>query len=235
MSVSPSTSPSVSPSVSPSASPSTSMSASQSASASAATTPTYDSTSSQKHSSSATYLEWSHVLGGGSNRIVIITIAMRVVTATSVTFNGVNCTFLTQQKPGGDVNSELWYILEADLPAAGTYTVRVNGSSSQQWVAGAISYSDVSSLGTPNGANGSGTAASVTIVSEVDDVVVDCCSLQSANATLAPHTSQVERWDKATSVGRGGGSTETATTTSTVMSWSHNSDIWAITGVALKT
>ena len=197
--------------------------------------PVYDTVSSAKMTTDTTYLAWNHTIGGGQDRIVVIGIAMRVATASSVTFNGVACTFLRRDKPGSDVNSEIWYILEASLPVAGTYEVRVNSLTTQRWMAGAISYSNVdSTLGNNNGSNGTSTNPTVTLTTVSGQVVIDVVSLQSAAASLTVDGSQAQRWNLLGTVGHGGGSTETATGTSTVMSWTIANNTWAISTVALK-
>ena len=85
---------------------------------------------------------WTHTLVAGSNRIVIIgcggetTLAdsSPIWYATSVTYGGVAMTQAaraeTTETASGYSNnsSELWYILEADLPSNGLQTVQVNGT-----------------------------------------------------------------------------------------------------------
>jgi hypothetical protein len=102
-------------------------------------------------------------------------------------------------------------------------------------MAGAISYSNVdSTLGNNNGSNGTSTNPTVTLTTVSGQVVIDVVSLQSAAASLTVDGSQAQRWNLLGTVGHGGGSTETATGTSTVMSWTIANNTWAISTVALK-
>ena len=178
--------------------------------------PVYDATASSHLSGAATYLEWSHILGSGSNRIVLVGIAMRAVTASSVTFNSVAMTFIRRDKPGGDVCSELWYMLEDELPAAGTYTIRVNGSTSQQWVAGSVSFSNCTGLvpSSSTGANGTDTLSEVDMLTPLTDyqIMVDIIALQEGSNSVTIDDGATQLWEEASAVNTGG------------MGWKKNSD-----------
>src|SRR6185503_10725898 len=81
-----------------------------------------------------TSLSWSHTLGAGADRFVVIGVAVEDATATdanitSVRFNGVAATAVPNSKISGGgtgiIQTQLFYALNASLPAAGTYTVAV--------------------------------------------------------------------------------------------------------------
>src|SRR6185295_19053743 len=85
-------------------------------------------------STGRTSLSWSHTLGGGSDRMVVVGVAVEDTTTadanvTSVTFNGVALTAVPGSKINGGgtgiIQTQLFYLLNASLPAAGTYTVTV--------------------------------------------------------------------------------------------------------------
>ena len=95
------------------------------------------------HASAAVWnYSWSHTLVAGLNRIILIGVGGETTLAdsspiwyaTSVTYGGVAMTqavrAATTETAAGYSNnsSELWYILEADLPANGLNTIQVNGA-----------------------------------------------------------------------------------------------------------
>jgi len=198
--------------------------------------PVFDAVSSNYHTSAGTTLTWSHTIGSGTNRMLIVGVAMRATTVSGITYNGVALTKIRSDRPGSDVDSELWYLPEASLPSTGTYDVVVTGSVSQQWIAGAVSYSGVSQLGDNFGTSvvSPTTSSSLNVTTLADEVVVDIISLQSSNGTLAADASQNERWDLQSSVGRGGMSTETAVGATTNMAWTFLNDYYATSAVVLK-
>lgn len=94
---------------------------------------------------------WNHNIqnSSGTNRMVIFQCASKnssdtPVLATSVKFNGVNMTKLTQRSMSGggySVTSELWYIMDKDLPASlGSYPVTVTFSGSCSAISGTVSF-----------------------------------------------------------------------------------------------
>lgn len=102
-------------------------------------------------------LSWSHTLGAGNNRAVVIAVGSADSVAspdanavvTSVLFNGVYATpipnSLIYGGTSGMVQTQLFYLTEAELPAAGTYTVQVNLTGAIGGIqAGAISMFGVS-------------------------------------------------------------------------------------------
>ncbi|MBD3346180.1 MAG: PKD domain-containing protein [Chitinivibrionales bacterium] len=94
----------------------------------------FDTSSSQRISGDSTF-SWEHRIGGESNRVLLIGIGANTVVesstaniAVSVTYNGVNLTRVANEGElgwGHDADVSLWYALDADLPATGSYTVEV--------------------------------------------------------------------------------------------------------------
>jgi len=150
--------------------------------------PVLDATASADLDTAATYLEWSHVLGSGSDRIVIVGVALRTATSSSVTFNGVSMTLLRRDRPGTDVCSELWYILESELPIGGTYTVRVNASESAKFVGGSISYSNCIGIveGSATGDTGTASWSDVPMIDPfaTHQVMIDVIALQEGGNSV---------------------------------------------------
>ncbi len=86
----------------------------------------------------------THTLGTGDNRIVVVmTDTENGGVVTSVTYNGVAMTFFNVATQGGN-KSELWYMLNASLPAAGTYNVVATWTTSAVSFVGAASFFGVS-------------------------------------------------------------------------------------------
>lgn len=81
----------------------------------------------------ATTLNFNHFIGGGADRLLILGIAVEGPNPAnsdvtgSPTFNGVAFTKAIDNVTGTSftMNTEIWYMLEAQLPVAGTYTVSI--------------------------------------------------------------------------------------------------------------
>ena len=79
-------------------------------------------------------LSWSHTIGGAADRALVVGVAVEDPTTadaniTSVTYNGVALAAVPNSKISGGgtgiIQTQLFYLLSASLPAAGTYTVTV--------------------------------------------------------------------------------------------------------------
>jgi pectate lyase len=94
----------------------------------------FDGASAQASTHSGRSLRWSHTLGGGSNRVLVVSVTtvdhQPLAPGVAVTFNGTP----VQSVPGGVavtgddkgvLRTELFYLLDAALPPAGTYEVAV--------------------------------------------------------------------------------------------------------------
>ena len=93
--------------------------------------PDIDNISSADNSISSS-LAWSHTIGDQDNRIVFASILGEDnntinIDITGVTFNSVAMTELDSQTVDSsfDLEHDIWYMLDASLPAAGTYTIEV--------------------------------------------------------------------------------------------------------------
>lgn len=90
----------------------------------------------------------SYTIGGGSNRLLIIGAFNESGTAPTIdsaTFNGVSATAVGAQveNPSDSHHLRMFYLLEADLPAAGSYTAAWAGTNTSDEGIGATSYSGV--------------------------------------------------------------------------------------------
>lgn len=82
-------------------------------------------------------LSFSHTIGGNANRYLVVGVAFEeqtvsAATISTVTYNGVGLTKAVSKEIKDVSNkavSELWYLTEASLPAAGSYTVEITPDS----------------------------------------------------------------------------------------------------------
>jgi len=152
-------------------------------------------------------LTFSHSIGGSANRILIVTVSIEncgsTPTVTGITYNGKALTHAVSVDltSGNDCRgrSELWYLLESDLPSAGSYDVVVTASAStEEIIAGAISLNDVAQQApeaSSTSSNESTDAISVNITTLTDGSwLVD--SVHSGNSgSYTPDAGQTERYD----------------------------------------
>lgn len=196
------------------------------------TTPIVDSSSSW--SGSGITESWTHTVGAGSNRILIVTTATKNEQTNSVTFNAQPMTLIGRQNDADNASRiAMWYRIN---PATGPGTIQVTFSGGiQEKTMGASSWSGVHQT-TPTGTfvsqAGSGTTPSITLSSAPGEVVVDAASnIDAGSITVDP--SQVEHWNLTLVNVSGGHSSETGAA-SVTMSWTMPTDFWAIGAVTLK-
>ncbi len=176
------------------------------------------------------------LLGGGSNRLVVVGAATEGNNVTNVTFDGVAMTFSTLAT-GFESRVELWYMLEADLPVGGTYSIVVTGGGGEN-THGVASYTNVDQItffGTIVTASGSSSPITVAVASAVDELVHDFV-VEKDGSSLAVGAGQTQRWNLVGQPGdvEGGGSTEPGAA-SVTMSWTVSGTVgWATIGVPLK-
>jgi len=195
----------------------------------------FDAVSSAASTAGGQTLTWSHTIGSRSNRILTVgtqcedTVAGNMV-VQSVTYNGMGMTRagskITPGTSGNRLNVELWYLLEANLPAGGTYNVVVTytGSVSDR-IAGAISIAGAAQA-SPEDVNTAATTSSpiaMTVTASKDAWVIDAVGCGNNATTFTAQTSgMVERYDLTASSSTGAGSTKEATAAGPVtMQWSN--------------
>jgi pectate lyase len=176
---------------------------------------TLDGVSSATNTAATTTLSWSHTLTAdtGSNRALIVGVVARGSSLakygiTSVTYNGVPMISLdaTAVEAGsGTFNyTKQFYLLDAALPVAGTYTVLVTFVASQTTSnnpsGGAISLTNVDQVAPVGFANGTGAVnannISTTVPATAGSWVVDTVGVGSTKANLvANNAGMVERYN----------------------------------------
>jgi len=193
----------------------------------------FDAASSNSSSTTSDTLSWSHTIGSGSNRTIVVAVFSednnaddRVI--SSVKYDGVNMT----KVPATCVTlnydtAELYYMLEADLPSSsGTYTVLVtyNGSVSDR-TGGAISLKNVKQqVPEAVATNSSGCSEANSISTEINTLssgawIVDVVGHSDDDGSFSTSTS-TERWEENTGVITGAGSTTVAESAgSNTISW----------------
>jgi uncharacterized repeat protein (TIGR01451 family) len=188
-----------------------------------------------------TTLSWSHTVGNGANRILLVGVAIHssVHTVTSVTYGGLSLTSIGQSVDGGDKVMVVLYRLLA--PPVGTNNVNVVIDSNERMSGGAVSFSGVSQY-SPTGlfaaAGGSGLSGAVSLSSATNEVVVDIMGATGDALTLTSGGNQVPRWNNGSGTGAGdalGASSSLIGSPTTTMSWSLGVlRSWALGAVALK-
>jgi pectate lyase len=160
-----------------------------------------------------TSLSWSHTIGGGADRVLLVGVAIEDTTTadaniTSVTFGGVALTAVPNSKRSGGgtgiIQTQLFYLLHSGLGAAGARTVAVTTQGPVDGIsAGAVSFTGVGQ-GVPgpaatkvdtSGADSISTSITSTVASAwIVDVV------GSGNSgSFTGSSGQTERWDIAAS------------------------------------
>src|SRR5262245_59179025 len=178
-------------------------------------------------SSTGTTVSWSHTVGSGNNRILVVSLAIRVGSpfppATSVTYAGQP---LTRQLLNGGVSpiSEIWILV---APPTGTAPIIVTHPSADIIVGGSVSFSGVDQASPISASNQERSTfviilgtLSTSVTSNTGDVVID--TLAAANGpdpSGAPTAGQTLRWAGSLLGTFGGGSTKPGDAGSTTMTW----------------
>ncbi len=178
----------------------------------------------------ASSLSWSHTVGSGSNRVLVVGVVGACV--PSVTYGGVALTHAGQvyNNNQAPASTDLFVLVN---PATGTNTVRVSYSGCTSDVeGGSISFTGVDQstpLAHVTTNFGSGTAAQVAVASVAGDMVVDVVGNGSAIASSRQTLSWLKNQNGNTAVGNGAQSTA-AGASSVTMGYSVSSDWWGIIG-----
>ena len=197
------------------------------ASATTADTITFDAVSSNSGGSGTT-LSWSHTVGSGNNRLLIVSSATEDTgwmdaTIRSVTFGTANMMAVkgSSRRQNNAIDTDLWYLPNPPTGAA-TITINYFGTVSSR-TGGAISLSNVkqqpSEAAITNGSN-SATALSTNITTLTNNSWVADVVGQANVGTFTTSTS-TERWDRNTSAAHtGAGATKAvAAAGSTPLDW----------------
>src|SRR6185503_2618382 len=143
-------------------------------------------TTSAATSSSQTSLTFSHTVASGTDRLLIVSLAVtgQNTSITSVTYGGQALTFLgtATRAGGGGVKTDIWYMV---APPQGTANVVVQTGTAETIIAGATTFFDVDQtqpFGTPVAINGSGNSISGTISSATGELVIGSVAVRNRTA-----------------------------------------------------
>lgn len=204
------------------------------------TPPVVDNSTSKSGGTNVSILTWSHTVGAGNNRLLMVFISTRALTGhdvASVTYDNTPLTRLGIGQAGaGDLpRVETWYLLN---PPTGINDVKVTLYAPDYPSAGAISFTGVNQTApfdTWSSSSGTSTTASLTVTSGTNELVADVLSFWNNTANATSNAGQTLRWSAtADNAWKGAGSIKTGTT-STAMGWTlPTSTNWAIGGVSIK-
>jgi pectate lyase len=187
-------------------------------------------------STGRTSLSWSHVIGGGADRVLVVGVAIEDATTTdatitSVTVNGTPLIAVPNSKRSGGgtgiIQTQLFYLLNASLGAAGSRTITVTTQGPVDGIAaGAVSLAGVSQSA-PNATTNVDTSGADSISTSITSSVasswiVDVVGSGNSGSFTAA-SGQTERVDIAASGMTGAMSTKALTATgATTLGWTHN-------------
>jgi hypothetical protein len=105
----------------------------------------YDSTGSGNNGGGTPNIVWSHVVGSGFNRFMVIGISISTVTVSvsSVTVGAQSATFLRNDTRGTVARGEVWYLVN---PNSGPQTISVTLSDVSKATGGSVSYAGVDQI-----------------------------------------------------------------------------------------
>lgn len=184
-----------------------------------------------------TSLSWTHTIGGGADRVLVVGVAVEDASTadanvTSVTFNGVALTAVPNSKRSGGgtgiIQTQLFYLLNANLGAAGARTVTITMQGPVDGIVGGAtslagaSQSAPQSVTTNVDTSGADSISTSITTTSANAWVVDVVGSGNSGSFTAG-SGQTERWDVAASGMTGASSTKAvATASATTMSWSHS-------------
>jgi hypothetical protein len=174
-----------------------------------------------------------HTIASNNDRLLLVGISTDVV-VDSVTYGGAAMTELGEASISAVVGSIFYYLLN---PSTGANDIVASFGASGNMVVGATSWYGVdmdTPFGTAVGDTGTGTAVSVTVVTEAGEFVVDCVSANDG-PTAAEGADQTERYDAVvTSKMRGAGSTQAGSDGGAMTYTLGTSKQWASLAVPIK-
>ena len=193
-------------------------------------------------SANSVIVTMQHTTGLGLDRILIVGVSIFSANRSvwGITYGGVPLTFLGAldgERGQNNRRTELWYLV---APAIGAAPIVVDMGGGSKVCIGATTYFGVDPLTPLSGfssAEGSGTAASVSVPSGAGEVVVDCITTKGAALAITPGANQTELWNVVTRTNGGnvmGGGSYAAGASPTVMSWALQSpNYWVMGATAL--
>lgn len=153
-------------------------------------------------------LTFSHTVGSGSDRLLVVSVAVEDSPAnadvTALTYNSVSLTKAVDRNvgTGTDMNVELWYMLDANLPSTGSYTVSITTAGAiTDIIAGAVSVTGAAQQAPEaTASNDDGGAGNEWIETQITTTtngswVFDVVGIGDASLTFTANSGQAERYD----------------------------------------
>jgi pectate lyase len=184
-----------------------------------------------------TSLSWSHTVGSGADRLMVVGVAVEDggtadANITSVTYNGVGLTAVPNSKRSGGgtgiIQTQLFYLLNGGLGAAGAHTVVVNTQGPVDGIsAGATTFTGVVQSAPQPAATNVDTSGADSISTSITSTVANAWIVDvvgSGNSgSFTAASGQTERWDIAASGMTGATSTKAlGGAGATTLGWSHS-------------
>lgn len=200
----------------------------------------FDATANANCSICGTTISWSHTVGVGSNRILIVGVSDGSPVGTldkivnTVTYGGTPLALAAAQlDPSDTLLAEMWYLLN---PPPGTATIQVTfAGNPSSAVGGSVSYFNVAGIGNFNSANGAGSSASVTVNANDGDLVVDTLASSQNGPFPSPGAGQTQHWNVVVLGAHVGAGSDKAASSPVTMTWSPiTTGNWALVAVDLQ-
>ena len=204
----------------------------------------FDSVSNSGYQTAQGSYSWSHTIGPGSNRILVVGVSMLSVAGSSVsgiTFGGVALTKIrSDASVSGAVRTELWYLTN---PENGSGTIVVSLSASLDSASGAQSFTGVDQkepIEANNGASATNVgAADATVgVTSLSNNAWTVDIVGTDDTAISIGTEQTSRFNLTGTLGSGAGSHEGPTPIPGVitMSWTNIAGLatWTISAACIK-
>lgn len=183
-------------------------------------------------------LTWSHTVGTGSERILLVGACVRKEsdprpTITAVTYGGVSLTQAVTRANDGKTSTDIWYLVN---PTSGTATVSITTSSAPtNIVGGATSYAGVHQtspiIRTGTGA-GETALPTISIIAETSALAVSAVSSVSSLTVVNPQT---QRWSDSNSFLNSRGGDQAGAGSSITLSWTMGGiQKWTIAALVLR-
>ena len=183
-------------------------------------------------------LTFSHTVPAGTNRLLLVSLAVRSTTA-NVTAASYGTTALSLCGSNAAASNVRVFIYRLVNPTPGTANVSVTLSSSTRITAGASSFIGVNQsqpVGTFASAQGYSASPSVTVSTTPGTVVYDALAMYSSSTVMA-NSGQSQLWENdAQKLIAGGSSAKSATTSSTTTGWTCSGGLayWTLGVVAIQ-
>lgn len=168
-------------------------------------------------------LQWTHTVGAGSNRLLVVGVSIRGNrTVTGITYAGQGLTFLGASSNNNNrVRAEIWYLV---APPTGTATVAVNLSANARFTSGAVSFTGALQTGPvgpflSNAGQGS-VDPTLTMTSAAGELVLDVVAVAGIDQGLTPGGGQTEMWNLESGGHISGAASTEPGASSVTMSWS---------------